>query len=104
MNYSISKTKFLSAVKIFNDSEKSKWTNDINILLDGTSRDWFVIEKPDKNKLNKILEAFSNENKLIIEDKGRTGKNAINQHFTQFSGYYLVLDSDKRPTINNIRG
>lgn len=100
---SISKTKFQNGLKIFQSRGLQKWPNDLSILIDGKTRDWFVIEKPNETKLREIEKAFQNKEILHIEDNGKTGNETKDQYFTQFGGCYIILGNDARELSNNIR-
>ena len=100
---SISKVKFQNAYTIFKLRGLKKWPNDLSILIDGKTRDWFVIEKPNETKLREIEKAFQNKEILHIKDNGKTGHATKDQYFTQFGGCYIVLGNDARYLSNNIR-
>lgn len=101
--YSISNAKFISALKAFKARGGIQWTNDLNILLDGTTLDWFVIEKPNASKIAEVQKHVQSGKSLVIEDNGVTGHKTKNQHATQFSGCYIVFGNEARYLSNNIR-
>ena len=101
--YSISKAKFQNALRAFEVRRHKKWPNDLSILLDGKTRDWFVIEKPNAEKLTEIENLFQKDKILNIEDKGKTGNATKDQYFTQFGGCYIILGNNARYLSNNIR-